>query len=283
MKTSIEWTIREEKDGTIIPGYTFNPYWGCTHASGAVDPNTGVADPSSPACDNCYAEAWANFTGHPGIWTEGGRRRFFGDAHWNHVREWQAEAAKLNQQRLVFCGSMCDIGERREDLVEHQQRTFELVEETKNLVWLFLTKRPEGLREIVPWKKDWPDNAWFGVTVESRPYLWRIEEALKANAACHFVSYEPALSEVDFRPYLGAQRGKVQWLIFGTESGTKARVVPHDRAASVIKQCRETGAKPFIKQLDSALLQLGRRGKAYKALAGFPEPLRIREWPALLG
>jgi protein gp37 len=285
MKTKIEWTIRPRAgDSSFMPGYTFNPWWGCEHALGASDPeDPSDTDATSPACDNCYAEAFAKRVGHGETWQEGGERRFFPDAHWNDVLKWQAFAKELGEQHLVFCGSMCDVGEEREILRPHQARVFKLAEDTPNLIWLFLTKRPDSLRRIVPWKDAWPENTWFGVTVEKRGYLWRVEEALKADVPVHFVSYEPALGDVDFRPFLGAQRGKVQWLIFGTESGGRARVVPHERGEAVIAQCEETGAAPFIKQLDSGLLQIGRRGQAHKEMSGFPDRLRVRRWPVIGG
>lgn len=279
--TTIEWTKIHRADGSFAPGYTFNGWWGCEHAPPAHEPHVPVheRDVSSPACHNCYAEAFAKRVGHGDTWGTSSHWRFFGDGHWDDPIKWQREAAAMNETRAVFCGSMMDIGEDRRELDVHRDRIFALVEKTLNLRWLILTKRPDSLRRLVPWKGAWPNNAWFGVTVEKRAYLWRADEALKADAPVHFISYEPALGEVDFRRVLGSKRGTVQWLIFGTESGGKARLVPHELAASVVSQCRETGASPFIKQLDAKLLQLGRRGQAIKDLDAFPPDLRIREMP----
>lgn len=279
--TTIEWTRIQRDDGTLTPGYTYNGWWGCEHAPAALDPllSADKQDKSSPACDNCYAESFAKRVGHGDTWGTDSHWRFFADAHWNEPLKWQREAAALGEQHAVFCGSMMDIGEDRRELDPHRDRICALVEQTPNIRWLLLTKRPDSLRRLVPWKGQWPDNAWFGVTVEKRAYLWRADEALKSDAPVHFISYEPALGPVDFRRVLGNKRGSVQWLIFGTESGGRARVVPHELAHEVVLQCRETGASPFIKQLDAALLQIGRRGQAIKAMDNFPPDLRIREMP----
>src|SRR5213082_1090648 len=43
--TTIEWTWRRLPDGTLLPGYTFNPWWGCCKVS--------------QECTHCYAEGIA--------------------------------------------------------------------------------------------------------------------------------------------------------------------------------------------------------------------------------
>jgi protein gp37 len=214
------------------------------------------------------------------LWDRNGRRRFFGDKHWNEPLRWNAKAAALNEKHAVFCASMADVGEDHPALVPHRLRMWDLIARTPNLLWLLLTKRPTELLTMVPWAPGhWPHNTWFGVTVETPEYLWRAKVALEARAAMTFVSHEPAIEHVDFRPYLG--RDRVGWLIVGTEqtSSSKARATPIDLAADVIAQCREAGARPFVKQLDAGLLQLGRKGKVVSDLNRLPPHLRVREWP----
>lgn len=274
-ESSIEWTHRPRPDGSLMPGYTLNAWWGCTPADGHG------GDAQSPACDNCYAAAWADKCGRTGLWAELGPRRHGSEHTLNDPIRWNRLAEQLGEQHAVFCGSMCDIGEDRRDLDGLRGRVWSLIAQTPHLLWLLLTKRPAALRRLVPWRGAWPSNVWFGTTVETPAYLWRAQEALLADAPVHFISHEPALADVDFTSVLGSKRGTVRWLIIGSESGASARPVPLGRVEGAVAQALALGAAPYVKQLDASLLQLGRRGKAIKDLAHFPPHLRVRAWPLL--
>ncbi len=150
--SSIEWTH-----------HTFNPWWGCQKVS--------------PACKHCYAEFFSHRIGHGGklplIWGAGSSRRFFGDAHWAEPLRWNREAAKARTRARVFCASMADVFEVRADLVEPRKRLFQLIEQTSNLDWLLLTKRPETAADLAAtcgWSSAWPTNVWAGCTVENQRY-----------------------------------------------------------------------------------------------------------------
>ena len=264
------------------PGYTFNPWWGCVEADGRG------GDALSPACLNCYAAAfsrrvgWSGQGSKPELWGRDSPRRPATSSYWLEPEAWNAEATEAGEVRAVFCASMGDVAEDRRDLDEARGKLWDLIARTPALVWLLLTKRPLELGRMVPWSgRPWPDNVWFGVTVESAPYLSRVEEALREDAPVHFVSHEPALGDVDFAPVLGSRRGLVRWLIVGSESGSSARPVPLERAEGVVAQARAAGAAPFVKQLDGALLGLGRKGHAVKELDRLPAHLRVRDFPPL--
>src|SRR4051812_7901876 len=101
MKNSkIEWTH-----------HTFNPWWGCVHAS--------------PACDHCYAErmalrmAKAHARKHElqlqtgRFWGRDVDRLIFTRAkYWAQPLCWDRSAARRGVRLRVFCASMCDIMER---------------------------------------------------------------------------------------------------------------------------------------------------------------------------
>lgn len=248
-----------------MPGYTFNPWWGCVEVS--------------PACDDCYARALAARFGWD-VWGATEPRRFFGPAHWQAPLAWDRLARELGEQHLVFCASMADVFERRRDLRAERGRLWELIRGTPSLVWLLLTKRAP----LAPPGGMWPSNVWLGVTVESPAELWRVKAALRHDAALHFVSHEPSIADVDLGAYLGTARGRVQWVILGTESGAgrRSRVLPLDRARRMVGQVQNAGASAFVKQLDAGLLALGPRGRAVKVLAHLPPDLRVRQWPAPL-
>ena len=86
---------------------TFNPWWGCVEVS--------------PECDHCYARTWARFTGHA-IWGADAPRRLFSDKHWREPLAWDRAAAKAGERRRVFCASMADVLEERDELEPHRQR-----------------------------------------------------------------------------------------------------------------------------------------------------------------
>lgn len=277
-ETSIEWTHRQRSRanpldpvampaGSLMPGYTFNPWWGCERVS--------------PGCNNCYAAAFAKRVGQD-VW-DGPERRFFEPKHWAQPLKWEAHADLLGERHAVFCASMADVGEVPIDsdlcvaLDAQREKLWALIADTPSLLWLLLTKRPKGLFSRMPEELVHAPNAWIGVTVEDRARLERARLALALFERPIFVSYEPALEAVDFSPVLGAEG--VNWLLIGTESGAGARPMPIAWAESAVAQCRAAGVAPFVKQLDAALLGLGRRGKAIKDLSNLPEHLRVRDWP----
>ena len=165
----IEWTH-----------HTFNPWWGCAKVS--------------PACQNCYADLWARRMGHD-LWGKSASRRFFTDAHWKELLDWNEEAQAERTRHRVFCASMADVFERRAELNPQRQRLWKLIEATPWLDWLLLTKRPQNIGDMVPWSKKWPDNVWLGTTVESQQYAEeRLPSLLKHKSVVRFLSCEPLLA-----------------------------------------------------------------------------------------
>ncbi|HEX4264577.1 MAG TPA: DUF5131 family protein, partial [Verrucomicrobiae bacterium] len=114
--SSIEWT-----------DHTFNPWWGCTKVS--------------PGCEHCYAETWAHRVGQD-VWGAKQDRRFFTDKHWQEPIRWNADAAESKKRRRVFCASMADVFENRDDLNKWRSKLWQLIIDTPWLDWLLLTKRP---------------------------------------------------------------------------------------------------------------------------------------------
>ena len=192
--SKIEWTT-----------HTFNPWWGCVRMS--------------PACQHCYAEAWAKRLGQ-GVWGVNAPRRFFGDAHWAEPLKWNAEALKSGVRPRVFCASMADVFEDRDDLDFSRARLWDLIDETPALDWLLLTKRPDLVTAKTRWGAQWPSNVWLGTTVENQRWaLKRLPELVNVPAAVRFISAEPLLGSID----LARWRGEIDWVITGGESGPNAR------------------------------------------------------------
>lgn len=265
-ETGIAWT-----------DHTFNPWWGCTKVS--------------PGCTNCYAEAQASRSGHS-VWGLKGERRHFEAKHWNEPLKWEAAAKASGVRRRVFCASMSDVFEYREDLDEARARLWDLIRDTPHLDWLLLTKRPEEVSKLAPnsWVSwAWPINAWIGTTVEDQKRAnERIGELVGLPAPVRFLSCEPLLEEVD----LGDLSG-IDWVIVGGESGPSARPFQLSWARKILGACRKGKVSFFMKQTGEnptfepgeappppdPLVKLRHVDRAGAVPEVWPEDLRVREFP----
>lgn len=218
--SKIEWTT-----------HTFNPWWGCTKVS--------------EACKHCYAETWAKRVGQ-NIWGPKPQRRFMSETHWKQPLKWNRDADGAQERPRVFCASMADVFEHRDELLQHRLRLFELIEKTPNLDWLILTKRPQNVKKMVNWTHEWPTNVWLGVTIELQkradellPYLDEIP------AKVRFISAEPLLGPLSIQSWLGTT---IDWVITGGESGPKARPASPEWFRSLHSQCMERKVPFHFKQ-----------------------------------
>lgn len=186
------------KDSAIAwTDHTFNSHWGCTKVS--------------PACDHCYAEAWAKRTGFPDLWGVNAGRRTFGQKHWAEPLKWNRDAANdlnagelLNAHRpRVFCNSMSDVFDNHEGVIEARRDLWHLIRATSNLDWLVLTKRIGNAISMLP--DDWDDgypNVWLGISVVNQAEADRdIPKLLATPARIRFLSCEPLLGHVDLATF----------------------------------------------------------------------------------
>lgn len=113
----------------------------------------------------------------------------------------------------------------------------------------------------------WPlRNLWLGTSVEDqRTADYRVPQLLSiTDAVVHFVSYEPALGPVGFRPlddfsdlghgagwFSPSQHGRasLRWVIVGGESGPCARPFVVKWALRVKQLCQQFSVPFFFKQL----------------------------------
>jgi protein gp37 len=235
--------------------HTFSPWWGCVKIS--------------EECENCYAFAWDRRLGGD-HWGPNAPRRFFGDNRWALPLKWDRAAAAAGERHRVFCASMADVFEHRDDMVgldinNARNRMFGVIQETPNLDWLILTKRPDNFRRFLPmgWyhtdgsdRGAWP-NVWLGVSAGNQQ-RWdeRVPILLDTPAVCRFVSYEPALGPIDcgdnFSRYreIGTELLPApDWLIAGDESGPRARPpAPLDWYRSLRDECHAANVAFFLKQ-----------------------------------
>jgi protein gp37 len=217
--STIEWT-----------DHTFNPWWGCAKVS--------------PACSHCYAERWSKRLGLQ-LWGPCSPRRFFSAQHWREPILWDRAAKKEGIRRRVFCASMADVFEPRSDLDPWRIKLWELINDTSNLDWLLLTKRPQQVQRLVPWKANWPANIWLGSTVENQEWAEkRIPFLTKIPAHVIFLSCEPLLSQVDLTPWIQ----NIHWIIVGGESGVQARPLDPHWISDILRQSTANNVAFYFKQ-----------------------------------
>lgn len=267
-ETTIEWTSYI-KDGRLIPGYSFNPWEGCSKVS--------------EGCTNCYAEARAHRYDTV-KWGPQGTRRIASESYWRQPLTWNRKAEQAGERRRVFCASLADVFEDRPELEAPRRRLWELIVKTPNLDWLLLTKRPENISRMLGpgginfYAVEGPvpcpqPNVWLGTSVENQKCAEeRIPLLLDTPAAVRFLSMEPLLESVDLERIRGAlpesaetcHYGEahinrtcdcsfgVDWVIVGGESGGKNRREFHlEWSRDLLRQCREANVPYFFKQAGS--------------------------------
>ena len=223
--SKIEWTH-----------HTFNPWWGCSKVS--------------PACQHCYAEAWAKRVGSQ-VWGKNADRRFFTDKHWTEPIRWNKEASTDGVRRRVFCASMADVFERRRELNEPRSRLWNLIVSTPMLDWLLLTKRPQNIEGMTPWSNEWPENVWIGTTAENQHWAdIRVPILTRIPAKVRFLSCEPLLDSIDLAKFQLVERGSmpVDWVIAGGESGPNSRPMDPQWVRQLRDFCVDSGVAFHFKQ-----------------------------------
>lgn len=232
--SKIEWTT-----------HTFNPWIGCQKVSAG--------------CDFCYAETMMDHRYKRVTWGPHGERLRTSDANWRKPRQWAKAAGDVRPR--VFCASLADVFDNRAN-PSWRADLFALIDETPQLDWLLLTKRPENIARMVPddWGVSGYRNVWLGTTCEDQAAFDRRWPILsRVPAPVHFISYEPAIGPLvigDARP---------NWIICGGESGATPRMMDLTWARSLRDECAAAGVAYFFKQTT------GKRA--------IPDDLMVRAFP----
>ncbi len=279
-KTGIAWTDA-----------TWNPVSGCTRVSSG--------------CNNCYAfqlhdqrhVAWKR-----GRWDAAPAQYHLPFSKVQLLPERLDDPFHWRKPRRVFVNSMSDLCHEQVD-GGYITRVFEVMRLAKQHTFQVLTKRPERMldfcRTYYARSPEPLPNVWLGSSVEDQAAAnERIPYLLQTPAAVRFLSCEPLLSAVDLWPFFavadnwGELSGPrcdpdgspaMKWVILGGESGPHARPMNLDWVRLLIEQCREAGAKPFVKQLGTVWArEHGAKDHHGGNPDEWPEDLRVREYPSFL-
>ncbi len=280
--------------------HTWNPWIGCTKVS--------------DGCKFCYAEELMDHRYKRVIWGPMGTRVKTSPANWKEPVRWNKaqwyecaacgwrgsnilpnpdegilgipyrcpechdDVVQPARQR-VFCASLADVFEDNPQVEEWREELLDLIENTPNLDWLLLTKRPEVYSRVMhaKWYGGYPRNMWAGISVENQAAAHeRVPHLAEMWGSVSWVSAEPLLGPIDFT--LPAYKNAapmieyIDWVIVGGESGAKCRPMQLDWARSLRDQCKAAGRKFFMKQI-------GGHPDKRDQIADFPEDLQIREFP----
>lgn len=182
-------------------------------------------------------------------------------------------------------------------MADVRKRLFRLIDETPEIVWMLLTKRPENIERMWPaffpggyiaeagtMNQEGPrPNVWLGTSIEDQQTAnERVPHLLKCKplASKLFLSAEPLLGPIDLAlAHLTKDRlpgwpepCRVDWVIAGCESGPQRRPMQLGWCESMLAQCKEKGVAFFMKQMEID-------GKVETDVAKFPEPLGVQEFP----
>jgi protein gp37 len=209
-KSKIEWTES-----------TWNPVTGCTKIS--------------LGCKNCYAERMAL------------RLQAMGQSNYidgfdvsihEHVLELPL---KWKKPQTIFVNSMSDLFHKNVP-ISFIKKMFNVMNRANWHRYQVLTKRSGRLRKLAS-KINWQQHIWMGVTVESKEYMYRIDNLRQTEAKIKFLSLEPLLGPISKINLSG-----MDWVIVGGESGPGARPIKEDWVIDIKNQCQEENVPFFFKQ-----------------------------------
>ena len=224
--------------------------------------------PCSPACENCYAAAWA---------------KRFGQSFKPH----QSSHARPPRKGIVFCGNMTDLfgewvplNQTSDNILATQWCADDgLVIGPYDATYIWLTKRVTRMCSAI-------DNCglncgglethYFGFTAENQEWYdkrfetWRADAPLGVNG---WLSAEPLLGPIDLHlGYIAPEDLPFKWVATGCESGPNRRPCKIEWIESIVDQCRARDIPVFVKQLDI-------NGKCVTDINKFPAHLRVRQVP----
>jgi protein gp37 len=231
-------------------------------------------NPISPACENCYAAAWA---------------KRFGQSFKPH----QSSKTRPPRKGVVFCGNLTDLfgewmwpwnGPHDGYIVRSPEDLIRLAcgKTHNDALYLWLTKRVHSMVDAVQrafYEKEWLKTRrychYFGFTAEDQQrYAERLLPVYRAKEKWmqFWVSAEPLLGPLRLGLDGDLIPGTYQWLVVGCESGPKRRPCKIEWVESIVAQCRTAGVPVFVKQLDIG-------GKCERDITKFPKHLQIRQVP----
>lgn len=274
MTSKIQWT-----DTTENPIYLLNP-----HGSHGGHWCRKI----SPGCANCYAEA----INQSGYFQFASHLPYSGPAPDNlHFdRKMLDRWANARHPRKRFVCSMTDLFGDWVPM-EWQHQVFDAAAAAPHQTIQLLTKRPEIAAKAMAAWCDEHGKSYVSIE-DQKTALDRFEACVDWPMWCRtsWISYEPALSNVDFRPYFDCG---FRWIVLGGESGPGSRICNLNWLIETINDARrfpdvacfvkQLGTKPvtvaYPGTMSEEAMTFHTRDRKGGAISDFPPRLQIREFP----
>ena len=231
--------------------------------------------PCSPACENCYAAAWA---------------KRFGQSFEPH----QSSQTMPPRNGIVFCGNMTDLfgdwmwpwfGSHDGYIVRSPEDIigYACGKTHNEAIYLWLTKRVGSMVGAVARAFDGHERRktrrychYFGFTAENQEWYDRRFTEFKRLPTIYkgWLSAEPLLGPIDLGldKVYPPEAAPFQWIVVGCESGPKRRPCKIEWVESIVEQCKAAKIPVFVKQIDI-------NGACETDINKFPAHLRIRQVP----
>lgn len=227
--------------------------------------------PCSPACANCYAEAWA--------------KRFKQSFEPHSTKQY-----KPPRKGVVFCGNITDLfGDWMWPWCQGSQF---IHASPAHLIgaccmrkgdakYLWLTKRAEAMTEVLRWAEAIlgisrnSDNQYFGFTAENQEWydkrMATVTEGAFPDWANLWLSCEPLLGPINLKLDNANVSKRLKQVIVGCESGKNRRTCEIQWIREIVRQCMKFNVPVFVKQICLP------NGKFTSQIEAFPSDIRVRQ------
>lgn len=186
---------------------------------------------------------------HPGKPFEGLTRKTASGPDWTGklrlVPEHMTDPLRWATSRRIFVNSVSDLFHPAMPL-PYLKCVTDVMRNADWHIYQVLTKRAGRMRQVLNGplaEAAAARHILWGVTVENRDTLKRLDDMRETSVSWRFVSFEPLLEdlgEVDLRG--------IHWIIVGGESGRKARPFRKEWVESLREQAADAGIPFFFKQ-----------------------------------
>jgi protein gp37 len=189
---------------------------------------------------------------------------------------------RLKEPSKIFIEDMADLFHEEMPL-EYLDRVFLTMVQANWHIYQILTKRPEMMLRYAGLVRRFPDHVWAGTSVESWPFVKRIDILRQVPVKVRFVSFEPLIDSVippntKHNPPLDLSG--ISWAIAGGESGPNFRPLNLQWTREIRDQCQQQGVAFFFKQVGGLRPKSGGRildGRTWGQYPGMLEGLKKHE------
>lgn len=115
------------------------------------------------------------------------------------------EPLKMNKPSIitpVSTGDLFGLGQKRTSLI------LDIIRQANWHTFATLTKAPQNAHVF----NHFPENVWFGVSVNEQVDVWRLDELKKIDAKIKWAIFEPLYSKIDY------DLSFLDWIIIGAQS-----------------------------------------------------------------